>query len=176
MQAGLEECNAQPIIQAGLPNGSPLIQTLGVSTASHSDLHMSGVLSLQTVPYGPSGEVHWGSDVEDLHFDGNGLVVRVACEVDDSEGVRGLEIAFKDASAFRYLDELDLAQYWMSEGFVRGHHVLEVTAGGWSQEINQSQGYDSSRREWLVVTGNGCISVFALPEPAIRELHWSRAA
>lgn len=31
MQAGWEECNAQPIIQAGLPNGSPLIQTLGVS-------------------------------------------------------------------------------------------------------------------------------------------------
>jgi propanediol dehydratase small subunit len=28
MQAGWEECNAQPIIQAGLPNGSPLIQTL----------------------------------------------------------------------------------------------------------------------------------------------------
>jgi len=31
MQAGWEECNAQPIIQAGLPNGCPLIQTLGLT-------------------------------------------------------------------------------------------------------------------------------------------------
>jgi len=83
-------------------------------------------------------------------------------------------VVFPDASAFRYLDEMDLARYWGSDGFVHGFHVLKVSAGGWSDEEDQLQGFTTSRREWLVVTGNGCVSVFAHAEPQVHAVTWQR--
>lgn len=134
------------------------------------------VMRLKTVPFGPSSEVHWGSDVTTLNFSKSDLVVRVASTLDATGLIHGLEVIFSDASAFRYLDELDLARYWTSEGFVRGFHVLEVTEGGWAHEEAELQGYSTPRREWLVVTGNGCVSVFAPTEPQVNAISWQRDA
>lgn len=66
MQAGWEECNAQPIIQAGLPNGSPLIQTLAImpnpKPLSHKEL-----TAVSTLP-GPERYKHFVGRVADLGF------------------------------------------------------------------------------------------------------------
>ncbi|RYD82424.1 MAG: hypothetical protein EOP84_09425 [Verrucomicrobiaceae bacterium] len=133
-------------------------------------------MRLKTISFGEPSEVHWGSDVADLSFSQNGLVVRISCDVEATGLVHGLEVAFSDASAVRYLDELDLARYWTSEDFVRGFHVLEVAEGGWSAEEDQLQGFATPRREWLVVTGNGCVSVFARTEPHVHAASWQRDA
>jgi len=98
--------------------------------------------------------------------------VRIAREVSIDRVVKGVDVSFVDASAFRYLDELDLARYWNSESFVRGYPILEVLAGGWCDEEATLQQYKNSRREWLIVTGNGCISVFASTNPTVREVEW----
>jgi len=131
---------------------------------------------LKTLPFGEPAEVHWGSDIECLDFSSQGLSVRIAREVSSDRNVKGVDVCFVEASAFRYLDELDLARYWTSEGFVRGYPVLEVLAGGWCDEEATLQGYQNSRREWLVVTGNGCVSVFASTNPTVRAVEWQRDA
>ena len=125
-------------------------------------------MPLETSPYGPEQEVHWGSDIASVRFDGS-LVILVARRPLEAKRFDGLRVTFGTASAFRYLDELDLARYWSSPGFIRAHHVLSVNAAGWSAEENQLQGYDRQRREWLVVTGSGCLSVFSSDEPTIEQ-------
>jgi len=129
---------------------------------------------LKSILYDSAREVHWGSDIESVHFSSHGLVVKIAREIEATAQVRGLEVVFSDASALRYLDELDLARYWASDDFIRGCHVLEVVEGGWSDEENALQGFSTNRREWLLVTGNGCISVFAKSAPKINETCWQR--
>jgi len=129
-------------------------------------------MRIETQPFGPPLDVHPSSDIETLKFSSEGLVARVALEVKAEGQIRGLDVSFKDATAFRYLDEVELATYWRSEGFVRGHPVLEVLQGGWSDELAGLQGYESRRREWLVVTGNGCVSVFAMVPPTLEEAEW----
>jgi hypothetical protein len=37
------------------------------------------------------------------------------------------------------------------------------------------QGYITQRREWLVVTGNGCISVFSTDEPVVERVAYEPA-
>jgi len=133
-------------------------------------------MRLETRPHGTPSEVHWGSDVESLSFSSKGLTVRLAREVSGEGQVHGLDVSFPDASAFRYLDELDLARYWSSEGFVRGYPVLEVLAGGWCDEEMELQQYENRRREWLVVTGNGCVSVLAPTDPTVKAEEWLRDA
>jgi hypothetical protein len=131
-------------------------------------------MRLETLPYDVPAEVHWGSDVESLMFSSRGLTVRVVREISMEGQANGLDISFSNASAFRYLDELDLARYWSSEGFVRGYPVLEVVSGGWCDEEAVLQQYENRRREWLVVTGNGCVSVLAPTEPAVEAVEWQR--
>ena len=130
---------------------------------------------IHSIAFDIEREVHWGSDVESAHFANGSLVVRIAREIEEATRIRGIEISFSEVSAFRYLDEFDLARYWTSKTFVRGNHVLEITEGGWSDEENALQGFNSTRREWLVVTGNACMSVFSTVEPKIHELSWQRA-
>jgi hypothetical protein len=96
-------------------------------------------------------------------------VVKVAREPLGDSRFTGLRITFSKASAFRLLDEVDLATYWLAEGFIAGHHVIFVLSGGWSAEENERQGYVTERQEWMVVTGNGCLSVFASEPPVIEE-------
>lgn len=134
------------------------------------------VMRLKTAPFTPIVGIDGGSDIESVSFDGAGLVIKVAREIDDSDQVKGMEIVFAKKSSFRYLDEGDLARYWVSDGFQRGSLVLEVLEGGWSYEENQLQGYDSQRREWLIVTGNGCVSVFCSVAPEVRDVSWAHDA
>jgi hypothetical protein len=130
----------------------------------------SNVMRLRTRPVSAAQEVHWGSDVSSLSFDARGLVVVVAREPLPTGQVKGLRISFPGASALRYLDESELTRYWTSEQFTHGHHVLEVERGGWLDEECQLEGYEFSRREWLIVTGNGCVSVFSSTEPQVDEV------
>lgn len=129
-------------------------------------------MPIQTVPFGESHDVHWGSDIESLTFSDEGLRIRIAGTICPSKQVNGLEIHFSCAAGFRYLDELDLARYWSSAGFVPGAHVLEVTSDGWSDEENVLQGFIGKRKEWLIVTGNACVSVFSQSEPTSRFVSW----
>jgi hypothetical protein len=55
-----------------------------------------------------------------------GVMGHTACDRDDSHRVQGLKVRFVQVSSFRFLDEVDLSTYWISEGFPTGSHVLEV--------------------------------------------------
>ncbi len=129
-------------------------------------------MRLVTQPFGQPLEVHPNSDIESLSYSSKGVLVRVARGFSAAGQIRGLDVSFSDATAFRYLDEADLARYWGSVGFVRGYPVLEVLEGGWSDEEAVLRGYESRRREWLVVTGNGCVSVLAESPPVLEEAEW----
>jgi hypothetical protein len=75
-------------------------------------------------------------------------------------------------SGFRLVDEMDLARYWLSRTFVGGSHVLEVKNGGWSTEEDVLQSFETERREWLVVSGNSCVSVFCSRKPELMDISW----
>lgn len=126
-------------------------------------------MPIETTPLTPAQEVHWGSDISSVKFDGRCLVVLIAREPLEGNRFVGLKVTFGCATGFRFMDELDLARYWSSAGFVRGHHVLSVNAGGWAEEQTLVQGWERPYSEWLVVTGNGCLNVFANEPPETVE-------
>lgn len=75
------------------------------------------------------------------------------------------------------LDEADFARYWVSPGFRHGHHVLYVVGGGWRAEESTLQGLPRSEgNEWLIVTGNRCVSVLSSEEPQVVEGEFDDAA
>jgi hypothetical protein len=120
----------------------------------------------------PATGVAYTSDVEAVDYRDGMLVVAVACGLDADRTVRGLRVTFTRPAGFRLLDELDLHRYWMTVDWPRGSHVLEVTGGGWAKEEDALQGFDTIRREWLVVTGNACVSVFCAEQPLVAETSW----
>ena len=126
------------------------------------------------MPFSPVAGIDGASDVSRLSYSKNGLSVTVACR-GRAERVAGVEVVFSEASAFRLLDEADLARYWGSPGFSRGAYVVEVSRGGWSDEEDQLQGYSQPRREWIVVTGNACVNVFCPFEPEVRSVELAGA-
>lgn len=128
------------------------------------------IKQLKSLAFSAREEVHLGSDIESVHFDVNGLTVVVAREHTSDGRIQGLQVRFERTAGFRFLDELEIARYWTSKGFISGHHVLEILEGGWSEEESAFQGYVTQRREWLVVTGNGCINVFSRHEPVIEPV------
>jgi hypothetical protein len=119
----------------------------------------------RAIPFGTETGVDFPSDVSKIVFDPPNLSVLIATSVMPSGDVSGLQICFENVTGFRYLDELDLARYWASTGFPRGFHIIEVVGGGWSSEETVTQGWDRSCREWLVITGNGCVNVFSPKDP-----------
>ncbi|MEJ5149543.1 hypothetical protein [Comamonas sp. MYb396] len=129
-------------------------------------------MRLTTLPYGKPREIHPNSDVESLRFSSQGLSLRLALGLGPQDMVDGLDISFADVSAFRYLDELHLQRYWSLNGLVRGYPVLEVQQGGWLDEEVALQQRHFHQREWLVVTGNGCVSVFAASAPEVLPVQW----
>lgn len=133
-------------------------------------------MGIETHAFIPPAGVPFGSDVETLHYRDGNLNVILACSQDGEQNIQGLSVTFARPTGFRVLDELDLARYWTSVSFARGSHVLEVKSGGWSQEEDHFQRYDNQRREWLVVTGNACVSVFCSLEPEVAEVSWRRGA
>jgi hypothetical protein len=126
----------------------------------------------KAIPFSAAKVVQTNSDIKSLQFDGCELIVVVGCDVKSSGIVEGIEVRFSDVAGLRYLDEVDLVRYWTSTEFPRGHYVIEVVEGGWSQEESDLQGYTSRRREWLIVTGNGCVSVFSINNPLISNVEY----
>lgn len=131
-------------------------------------------MAIETRPFGPTDAVHFGSDVESLNYCDGNLAVVLACSQDNQGIVRGLKVNFSRPTGFRVLDELDLARYWVSDGFTHGCHVLEVKNGGWSAEEDALQSFETARREWLIVSGNACVSVFCSHAPELMEISWKR--
>jgi len=107
------------------------------------------------------------SDIAWASYDGRKLEVVVA-QVATSEGkFKGMKFTFDWVTGFRFLDEGDLLRYWRSDGYRGGHHLFSVEAGGWGEEEFKLEGVTEKRSEWLVVTANGCMNVFAHDAPEI---------
>jgi hypothetical protein len=129
-------------------------------------------MAIETRQFSPMNGVHWVSDVESLQYLDGDLDITLACSQDEEGIIRGLKVNFSRPTGFRLLDELALARYWSSGGFSSGSHVLEVKNGGWSTEEDVLQSFETERREWLVITGNACVSVFCPLEPELQDLCW----
>ena len=127
-------------------------------------------MGIVTRPITPTRGIPPGSDVESLRYADAELEVVLACSQDEEGKPRRLRVRFIEPTGFRLLDEVDLARYWVSAAFSRGSHVLEVTDGGWSAEEDALQTYETRRREWLVVSGNACVSVFCALPPDVADL------
>lgn len=121
-----------------------------------------------------NGVEHY-SDIESIQYVNGALVVTLACSIEQNGNVKGITVRFPCVSGFRMFDALDLARYWASDGFSRGSYLLEVTDGGWTEEENVLQGFEQPRREWLVVTGNGCVNAFCSSEPELSDAAWKYA-
>jgi hypothetical protein len=128
-------------------------------------------MAIETRPFSRTNGVNWGSDVESLQYLGGNLAITLVCSGEDGI-IQGLKVNFSQPTGFRLLDELSLARYWVSGGFARGSYVLEVEKGGWSTEEDDLQSFETERREWLVVSGNACVSVFCLQDPELQDLSW----
>jgi hypothetical protein len=105
------------------------------------------------------------SDISWVNYDGRKLEVVVAQVATSAGRFKGVKFTFDWVTGFRFLDEGDLTRYWRSEGYLGGHHLFSVEAGGWAEEEFNLKGVTEKRREWLVVTGNGCMNVFAHDAP-----------
>ena len=126
------------------------------------------VMQLETQPFDTPTTVDHCSDIAEVHFIGGRLEILVASSPAGEQRFNGLRISFTKACKFRMLDEADLARYWVSPGFRRGHHVLSVDGGGWRAEESSLQGFQPRHgNEWLIVTGNRCISVFSPHAPQL---------
>ena len=127
-------------------------------------------MQFKTQPTSPITKVEPESDIQSVKFNHRKLVVSIAKARLPSGQVTGLAVIFQNVRGFRYLDESDLARYWTSTDFSRGFHVLRVEAGGWVTEENNLQGYTAFNNEWLIVTGNGCLSVFTNDVPSYKDV------
>lgn len=126
-------------------------------------------MPLKTIPFSSAEEVETSSDIQSVRFSGGELTVAIAKKLQPSGKVAGAIVRFPAVQGFRFLDESDLARYWKSGAFTRGFYVLCVEDGGWAAEENDLEGYSSRRKEWLIVTGNGCLSVFAQEQPLFAD-------
>lgn len=114
------------------------------------------------------------SDIVEVFDSTSGLRVIVSTWR-DSVNEALLEVYFRRAHAYRYLDEGDLVAYWKTEKFRSPYHVYEITQGGWLTgealepgilEIAKAVG----PREWFICTTNGCMNVLAGHSPKLTEL------
>ncbi|MDF3822612.1 hypothetical protein P3G55_22110 [Leptospira sp. 96542] len=134
-------------------------------------------MQLETQPFDASTTIDHGSDIAEVHFVGGHLEVVVASSSIGEGRFKGLRITFPKASGFRMLDEGDLARYWASPGFRPGHHVLSVVSGGWRAEESTLQGFARNEGdEWLIVTGNRCLSVVSSNAPQVLQGEFDDAA
>lgn len=109
------------------------------------------------------------SDISWVSYDGRKLEVVVAQVATSAGKFKGIKFTFNWVTGFRLLDEGGLLRYWRTDGYRGGHHLFSVEAGGWAEEEFKLEGVTDKRREWIVVTGNGCMNVFAHDAP---EVHY----
>ena len=111
------------------------------------------------------------TDIASINYDHQqGLHIHIFGPENADHHIQGLKVAFSRISGFRCLSESDLIHYWQSPQLIRGYCVLEVISGGWSEEHSQllPHAYATHRREWLVVTGHVCVSVWSDAAPSIQ--------
>lgn len=124
-------------------------------------------MPLELVPFDSEAGMPSASDISWVKYDGCKLEVLVARSAASAGRFKGVKFMFDWVTGFRFLDEGDLLRYWRSDGYRGGHHLFSVEAGGWAKEEFNLEGVTEKRREWLVVTGNGCMNVFAHDAPEI---------
>lgn len=129
-------------------------------------------MPIKAKPFGCLEQFDWGADIHSVTYDGR-LVIRVLRNRNKDEGI---EVAFSQVDGFRFVDEVQLAEYWIDEDFPSGYPVLEVVEGGWAQEEDKRLGYTQHQREWIIVTAGACVSVFSKNEPEIIDAVWPKQA
>ena len=122
------------------------------------------------------------SDIVELFDTFSGVRVTVSTWIDSINEIY-LQIYWRYVQGYRYLDEFDLIAYWKTQKFSSGHHVYEITAGGWLRgEPVLENMLDSARnnpdlREWFICTTNGSMNVLAVSPPEFTELkRWPTSA
>jgi len=84
-------------------------------------------------------------------------------------GDRQVKLIFEDLRGFRALDEGDLLEFW--DKYHSGNGWLwEVQSGGWLDLERHRETFITTHfdvREFLVVTGDFCVSVFSRLTPQI---------
>jgi hypothetical protein len=131
-------------------------------------------MDIVAIPVGVTYPRGKESDIAELSLGPSGLRVVVESYATTFERV-WLEYHFAAPRGFRFLDEGDLIRYWKSQVFSTGHHLFEITAGGWRDQELQLPGMLSvtegvgSFREWFVATTNGSINVLSVMPPQFRE-------
>ena len=93
----------------------------------------------------------------------------------DSINETFLQVYFRRARAYRYLDEGDLMAWWETEKFRTPYHVYEIINGGWLHgEASEPGVLDVSRameyQEWFIATTNECMNVLANEPPELKDL------
>ena len=129
-------------------------------------------MPIKAKPLGCNEQFDWGADIHSVSYDGR-LVIRVLRNRNKDDGI---EVVFSRVDGFRFLDEVQLAEYWIDEDFPSGYPVLEVFGGGWAQEEAKRLGYTQHQREWIIVTAGACVSVFSESEPEIIDAVWPKKA
>lgn len=129
-------------------------------------------MPIKAKPFGCLEQFDWGADIHSVSYDGR-LAIRVLRNRNKDDGI---EVAFSQVDGFRFLDEVQLAEYWTDEDFPSGYPVLEVLEGGWAQEEDKRLGYKQHQREWIIVTAGACVSVFSKNEPEIIDAVWPKQA
>jgi hypothetical protein len=124
-------------------------------------------MPLELRPFDAEAGMPSTSDISWINYDGRKLEVVVAQVATSAGKFKGLKLTFDWVTGFRFLDEGGLLRYWRSDGYLGGHHLFSVEAGGWAEEEFKLEGVIEKRPEWLVVTGNGCMNVFAHDAPEI---------
>jgi hypothetical protein len=122
------------------------------------------------------------SDIVELFDTFSGLRVTVSTWI-DSINETYLQIYWRFVNGYRNLDEFDLIAYWKTQKFSSGHHVYEITAGGWLRgepvlpDMLDSARNNSFLREWFICTTNGSMNVLAVSPPVLMELkRWPTSA
>lgn len=128
------------------------------------ELHL---MSIELIPFDSEAHLQSTSDISCVNFDGRKLAVLVAQTAASAGRFNGAKFTFDWVSGFRFLDESDLLRYWRSDGYRGGHHLYSVVDGGWAKEEFNLEGVIEKRREWLIVTCNGYMNVFAHDAPEI---------
>ena len=130
---------------------------------------------MQAQPLGPTFRVDGKeSDIVEVIHTFSGLRIVVSTWT-DSINETFLQVYFRRAHAYRYLEEVDLLEYWQTGVFRSAHHVYEITEGGWlnGEPILPSMFVsvrNTALREWFICTSNWSMTVLSAREPELADL------
>lgn len=104
-------------------------------------------------------------DIENINLSQDKLTLTLS----SSEGTITVEL--NNLEGFRVLDERDLTEFWsvlsLEDGF-----IFQIIEGGWFSLEEKREGfllkYDEEKQtEYLIISENLCVSVFANDEPSV---------